>query len=65
MNRRPHINSEGQFQSDKYPSTPPDLVPLKVTDPDARDLLAVYALRRQKIDWDFCDDLLYRLSQTE
>lgn len=59
-----HIDEYGRFQSDKYPTVPPDLVPLKVTDPDARDLLAAYAVRRQGIDAAFCEDLLVRLGQT-
>jgi hypothetical protein len=63
--QREHIDDQGRFQSDKYPTTPPDLVPLKVTDPDARDLLAIYAVRRQAVDAEFCDDLLYRLAQTK
>ena len=61
---RPHINSEGRFQSDKYPTTPPDLVPLKVTDQSARDLLFIYANRRRAVDSEFADDLLYRLEET-
>ncbi len=61
--KRPHINEHGQFQSDKYPTTPPDLVPLKVTDPMAQDLLIEYARRRRQIDKQFSDDLIYRLKQ--
>ncbi len=57
----PHINNQGQFQSDKYPTTPPDCVPLKVTDTDAQDLLWEYASRRSNIDKDFCKNLQKRL----
>jgi hypothetical protein len=61
MSNRPHIDDEGRFQSDKYPETPPDCVPLKVTDTSAQDLLWEYAGRRESIDADFCKDLRKRL----
>jgi len=48
---------EGKFQSDKYPWAARGFVPLKTTDPDARDLLWEYAQRRRRIDADFADDL--------
>lgn len=57
MPKRPHIDIHGRFQSDKYPSTPPDCVPLKVTDKTAQDLLWEYAQRRRAVDEDFADDL--------
>lgn len=38
-----HIDAEGKFQSDKYPTCPPDKVPLSVNDPTAQDLLWEYA----------------------
>lgn len=48
---------EGEFQSDKYPTTPRGKVPLSVTDPTARDLLWEYAQRRRAVDAEFADDL--------
>jgi hypothetical protein len=56
-----HINEKGQWQSDKYPSTPADCVPLRVTDKTAQDLLWEYAQRRRKVDAEFSDDLESRL----
>lgn len=47
----------GQFQSDKYPTTPPGKVPLSVKDTSAQDLLWEYAQRRRLIDAEFSDDL--------
>lgn len=47
----------GQFQSDKYPTTPPGKVPLSVKDPTAQDLLWTYAQRRRAVDAEFADDL--------
>ena len=38
-----NINSEGQFQSDKYPDLPPDKIILSFKDPVAREALNVYA----------------------
>lgn len=48
---------EGEFQSDKYPTTPRGKVPLSVRDPMAQDLLWEYAQRRRKVDADFANDL--------
>lgn len=47
----------GQFQSDKYPTTPPGKVPLSVRDPAAQDLLWEYARRREPVDAEFSADL--------
>ncbi len=58
---RSHIDNSGRFQSDKYPSCPPDKVPLSVKDPTAQDLLAEYARRRRPVDAEFSADLEYRL----
>lgn len=60
---RPHLDAEGRFQSDKYPTTPPDLVPLKVTDKTAQGLLWEYAQRRRVVDEDFANDLEHRLKE--
>lgn len=48
---------DGQFQSDKYPTTPAGKVPLSVKDPTAQDLLWEYAQRRRSVDSEFSDDL--------
>lgn len=52
----PHIVG-GEFQSDKYPTTPRGKVPLSVKDKTAQDLLWEYAQRRRSIDAQFADDL--------
>ena len=52
-----HINKDGLFQSDKYPTCPAGKVPLSVKDPTAQDLLWEYAQRRRKVDSEFSDDL--------
>ncbi len=48
---------DGEFQSDKYPTTPRGKVPLSVKDPNAQDLLWIYAHRRRAVDAEFSDDL--------
>lgn len=48
---------DGEFQSDKYPTTPRGKVPLSVKDPTAQDLLWAYAKRRRVVDAQFADDL--------
>jgi len=48
---------EGEFQSDKYPSTPRGKVPLSCKDKSAQDLLWEYAQRRRSVDAEFADDL--------
>ena len=48
---------DGEFQSDKYPSTPRGKVPLSVRDATAQDLLWEYAQRRRSVDAEFADDL--------
>lgn len=48
---------DGEFQSDKYPTTPRGKVPLSVKDPTAQDLLWEYAQRRRGVDAEFSDDL--------
>lgn len=62
---REHLTVNGDFQSDKYEWCPEGFVPLKLTDPLARDLLATYAVRRQHIDNEFCFDLLEALGHTQ
>lgn len=48
---------DGEFQSDKYPTTPRGKVPLNVRDKTAQDLLWEYAQRRRPVDAEFSDDL--------
>lgn len=48
---------DGEFQSDKYPTTPRGKVPLSVKDVTAQDLLWTYAQRRRSVDAEFSDDL--------
>ena len=48
---------DGEFQSDKYPTTPCGKVPLSVKDPTAQDLLWEYAQRRRSVDAEFSADL--------
>ena len=48
---------DGEFQSDKYPTTPRGKVPLSVKDATAQDLLWKYAQRRRSVDAQFSDDL--------
>lgn len=52
-----HINKNGKFQSDKFPTTPAGCVPLKTSDPMAQDLLWEYAKRRRILDQEFSADL--------
>lgn len=48
---------DGEFQSDKYPTTPRGKVPLSCKDPTAQDLLWTYAQRRRAVDAEFASDL--------
>lgn len=52
-----HINQDGRFQSDKYPTCPAGKVPLSTRDRNAQDLLWDYAERRRPIDGEFSTDL--------
>lgn len=52
----PHLFS-GEFQSDKYPTTPRGKVPLSTKDKLAQDLLWTYAQRRRPVDPQFSADL--------
>lgn len=49
---------DGEFKSDKYEWCPPGFVPLRTRDPDAQDLLWVYAQRRARLDAGFGADLV-------
>jgi len=48
---------DGQFQSDKYPTTPRGFVPLKTTDRDAQPVLWAYAQAHRARDPEFSADL--------
>lgn len=48
---------DGEFQSDKYPTTPRGKVPLSVKDKAAQPLLWRYAELHRTIDAEFSDDL--------
>ena len=48
---------DGEFQSDKYPTTPRGKVPLSTKDAAAQDLLWEYAQRRRSVDAEFSADL--------
>jgi|SRR6185312_2979537 len=54
---------DGEFQSDKYPTTPRGKVPLSTKDPTAQDLLWQYAQRRRSVDAEFADDLEWALTK--
>lgn len=54
-----HINSEGQFQSDKYPDLPPDKIILSFKDPLAREALFLYAKNTK--DNMLAEDILARI----
>lgn len=56
MTANPHL-IDGEFQSDKYPSTPRGKVPLSTKDKTAQDLLWQYAQRRRPVDAEFADAL--------
>jgi hypothetical protein len=58
---RTHINADGKFQSDKYPTCPPGKIPLSVEDASAQDLLWLYAQRRRAVDPEFSSDLEFAL----
>ena len=54
-----HINSAGQFQSDKYPDLAPDKFILSFKDPVAREALKLYAENAE--DKELAEDILARI----
>lgn len=58
----PHL-IDGEFQSDKYPTTPRNKVPLSTKDKTAQDLLWEYAQRRRAVDAEFATDLEIALTR--
>lgn len=62
---RDHLTEGGVFRSDKYPWCRDGFVPLKLTDPDARKVLRIYADRHQERDSDFSRDLYSAMANIE
>ena len=56
-----HLTVTNEFQSDKYLWCPAGFVPLKVTDPMAKNVLRDYAILRRSVDNEFSKDLLEAL----
>ena len=54
-----HIDSEGRFQSDKYPDLPPDKFVLSLKDPEARAALTTYVTLCK--DRELASDLIQRM----
>lgn len=48
---------DGEFQSDKFPTTPRGLMPLSLADKTAQDLIWIYAQRRRVKDDELARDL--------
>lgn len=62
---RDHLTVTNEFQSDKYLWCHAGFVPIKITDPMARDLLEDYARRREGVDREFARDLLEALAMAK
>ena len=60
-----HIDSEGRFQSDKYPNLPPDKIVLSFKDPAARRALEELAVAYECVDLDLAEDVQARLDSLE
>ena len=56
-----HIDSEGRFQSDKYPDLPPDKIVLSFKDPRARNALMALVEAYYDADPELADDVVTRL----
>jgi hypothetical protein len=56
-----HIDSQGRFQSDKYPDLPPDKIVLSFKDLDAYAALLTLADVYQHKDSEFAADIRTRL----
>ena len=54
-----HIDSEGRFQSDKYPDLPPDRIVLSFEDEAARQALSVFCQHTK--DKELATDILHRI----
>lgn len=58
-----HINSDGDFQSDKHPDLPPNKIALDFRDIHARPCLILYA--SLTLDRELKEDILAGLKNTE
>ncbi len=56
-----HIDTNGRFQSDKYPKLPPDKIVVSFQDPNARGALAVLAVDYDDDDPELAEDIRTRL----
>lgn len=65
MPGREHLTLSGKFQSDKYSWCPAGYLPIKISDPDALDLMYAYASRREGVDREFARDLRQALRIAE
>jgi len=54
-----HIDSEGRFQSDKFPDLPPDTFLLSLKDPEARAAISTYVTICK--DRELATDLIQRM----
>jgi hypothetical protein len=52
-----HLTDAGEFKSDKYDWCPDGFFPMKFTDPDAREAIALYASRIGAMDPELKADL--------
>lgn len=57
-----HIDSEGRFQSDKYPELGPDKIVVSFRHPEARTALYVLAVGYESTDAELSADILARLA---
>lgn len=57
MENHSHIDSEGRFQSDKYPDLGPDKIVLSFKDPLARAALLALAYNYRNVDLGFAEDV--------
>lgn len=62
---REHLTVTGQFQSDKYPWCPPGHFVMSFKDPKARDLLSIYATRREEDDPELARDIREGIETTK
>jgi len=56
-----HIDSEGRFQSDKYPDLPPDKVVISLKDPRSWPGMRMIAAAYSDEDYEFAGDLFIRI----
>lgn len=61
--KHPHLDTNGEFNSNKYTWCRTGFVPLKITDPHAQPLLWHYAFLRSVVDMEFAVDLQLALTR--